>query len=99
MDITDGKDIKRYLKLIDHTLLKQDATLSDVGKCCEEAMQYGFYSVITQPYYIADARKFLSGSGVLCGSVTGFPFGTEYTDVKVYGVKGQSNRARRRRIW
>lgn len=83
----NDKDLSGYLKLIDHTLLKQDASLADVKKCCEEAVLYGFYSVITQPYYIADVKKFLKGSGVLCGSVIGFPFGAEFTDVKVYQAK------------
>lgn len=77
-------EFKKYLSIIDHTLLRQDATLADVKNCCNEAISYGFYSVITQPYYIKEVSKILEGSKVLCGAVIGFPFGTELTAVKQF---------------
>lgn len=76
--------IEKYLKLIDHTLLRQDATLMDVQRCCLEAKQWGFCSVITQPWYVPQVRRLLDGTGVKCGTVVGFPFGAEYTPVKVF---------------
>lgn len=77
-------DKNKLAKLIDHTLLKQDATSEDVKRYCEEAVKYNFCSVITQPWYVSDVKKLLNGTGVLCGTVIGFPFGTEYIDVKEY---------------
>ncbi|MDD4003257.1 MAG: 2-deoxyribose-5-phosphate aldolase, partial [Clostridia bacterium] len=59
---------KQYLKVIDHTLLKHDATDKDIENCCKEAVEFGFYSVIVQPYYTGLASKLLKGSAVLCGS-------------------------------
>lgn len=79
--------IEKYLKLIDHTLLRQDATSEDVRRHCEEAREWGFYSVITQPYYIPYIKKLLEGSGVKCGAVIGFPFGTEFTSVKLFQAR------------
>jgi deoxyribose-phosphate aldolase len=75
---------EQYLKVIDHTLLRHDATEADIENCCKEAVGFGFYSVIVQPYYIGLARKLLKSSGVLCGTVIGFPFGAETTDVKCF---------------
>lgn len=76
--------ISEILKMIDHTLLKQDAIADDVKKVCAEAKQYGFYSVITHPYYIGEVKKQLLGTGVVCGTVVGFPFGCELSGVKAF---------------
>lgn len=75
---------KKYLKIIDHTLLRQDATLMDVQRCCLEAKQWDFCSVITQPWYVPQVRRLLDGTGVKCGTVIGFPFGAEFSPVKVF---------------
>lgn len=79
--------MKEYLKLIDHTLLKQDITQIDLQKHCEEAKKYGFYSVVVHPLHVKKAAELLKGSGVLTVTVIGFPFGEDLTRVKVYQAK------------
>ena len=80
-------DIKDIMQKIDHTNLKQDAVSADIVKLCDEAKQYGFYSVIVQPSHTALAAECLKGSAVKCGAVIGFPFGSHTTDMKVADVK------------
>ena len=79
--------MKEYLKLIDHTLLRQDITEIDLQRHCEEAKKYGFYSVVVHPLHVKNAAELLKGSGVLVATVIGFPFGEELTRVKVFQAK------------
>jgi deoxyribose-phosphate aldolase len=69
--------------LIDHTILKPDATRADVLKVCREARQYGFASVCVNPYWVPVVRAELAGSPVKVGTVIGFPFGATSTAAKV----------------
>jgi deoxyribose-phosphate aldolase len=69
---------------IDHTLLKADATREQVDNLCNEALQYAFHSVIVHPFRLAQIVQRLEGSGVVPGTVAGFPFGTNTTGSKVY---------------
>ncbi|HMD70354.1 MAG TPA: deoxyribose-phosphate aldolase [Bryobacteraceae bacterium] len=69
--------------LIDHTILKPEATRDDVLKVCREARQYGFASVCVNPYWVPLAHAELAGSRVLVCSVVGFPLGATFTQVKV----------------
>ncbi len=62
-------------KYIDHTLLKQNASLEDVQRICEEAKKYKFASVCVNPCYIKFVAGNLSGSGVTPCCVIGFPLG------------------------
>ncbi|HAM49573.1 MAG TPA: deoxyribose-phosphate aldolase [Nitrospiraceae bacterium] len=71
-------------KLIDHSLLRPDATTDQIQKLCDEAMQYGFFSVCVNPFYIPAVRGMLRGSAVKVSSVIGFPFGMTATQVKVF---------------
>jgi deoxyribose-phosphate aldolase len=71
-------------KLIDHSLLRPDATIDEIRRLCGEAMQHGFFSVCVYPYYIPAARGMLRGSDVKITSVIGFPLGMTTTQVKVY---------------
>ncbi len=71
-------------KLIDHSLLKPDAMVSEIRKLCDEARQFGFYSVCINPYFIPLAKDFLSGSNVKITTVIGFPLGMTLTKAKVY---------------
>ncbi len=73
-------DIAKY---IDHTLLKTTASPEDIVKLCDEAREYGFYSVCVNPNYVSLAKKSLLGSGVKTVSVIGFPFGESKTVVRV----------------
>ena len=69
--------------VIDHTILKADATRADVVKVCREARQYGFASVCVNPYWVPLVRTELSGSAVKVCSVVGFPLGATSTEAKV----------------
>ena len=69
--------------LIDHTILKPDATRADVVKVCREARQYGFASVCVNPYWVPVVRAELEGSPVKVCSVAGFPLGATSTEAKV----------------
>jgi deoxyribose-phosphate aldolase len=69
--------------LIDHTLLKPDATADQVRRLCAEARQYRFYSVCVNPIFVALAHRELAGSGVATCSVIAFPFGATTTAAKV----------------
>ena len=61
--------------LIDHTLLKPDATRSEVELLCREAVQFGFASVCVNPWYVPLAAQLLHGSAVKVCTVVGFPLG------------------------
>ncbi len=69
---------------IDHTLLRPDATEADIAQLCEEAMQYKFFSVCVNPYWVAYAASALSGSDVKVCTVAGFPLGATSGAVKSF---------------
>src|SRR5690349_15104338 len=68
---------------IDHTLLKPEATLTDIWRLCGEAGQYGFKAVCVPPYYVWEACKELCKSSVKVATVIGFPFGYSAIAAKV----------------
>ncbi|MFJ7639187.1 deoxyribose-phosphate aldolase [Peribacillus sp. NPDC097225] len=71
-------------KLIDHTLLKADATEKEIVRLAEEAKEYGFASVCVNPQWVSLAAKELEGSDVKVCTVIGFPLGASTTAVKVF---------------
>ena len=71
-------------RLIDHTLLKPDATRDDIRKLCNEALKYGFASVCVNPWNVSLAAEMLRGSEVSVCTVVGFPLGATLPQVKVY---------------
>ena len=73
----------KYNKLIDHTLLKPDATPEQIIKLCEEAKEFDFMSVCVNPAYVPLAAKCLEGSDVKVCTVIGFPLGMNLTRTKV----------------
>ena len=73
----------KYNKLIDHTLLKQDATPEQICKLCEEAKEFDFMSVCVNPAYVPLAAQCLKGSDVKVCTVIGFPLGMNLTKTKV----------------
>ncbi len=73
----------KYNKLIDHTLLKQDATPEQIVKLCEEAKQFDFMSVCVNPSYVPLAAQCLKGSDVKVCTVIGFPLGMNMTKTKI----------------
>jgi len=69
--------------VIDHTILKPEATRAEVLKVCQEARQYGFASVCVNPYWVPLVRQELAGSPVKVCTVVGFPLGATSTEAKV----------------
>jgi deoxyribose-phosphate aldolase len=69
---------------IDHTLLKPEATRSEVVRLCREAIENGFYSVCINPSYVQTAALELEGSDVRVCAVIGFPLGATTTAVKAF---------------
>jgi deoxyribose-phosphate aldolase len=70
-------------KLIEHTLLKPEATREQIAKLCREAAEYGFHSVMVNPSNIAQCKIALRGAGVVVGTVIGFPLGASTTTSKL----------------
>ena len=73
--------------LIDHTLLKPDASRQEIDELCREAAQFGFATVCVNPTWVAHAARRLSGTAVGVCSVVGFPFGATTADVKGYETR------------
>ena len=75
--------MEKYNKLIDHTLLRSDASPEDIAKLCDEAKQFGFASVCINPFYVPLAASLLKGSDVKVCTVIGFPLGSNMTKTKI----------------
>ena len=73
--------------LIDHTLLKADATRAEIEKLCGEAAEFGFATVCVNPTWVALAARRLGGSRSGVCSVVGFPLGATTPDVKHYETR------------
>ncbi|MDP1572464.1 MAG: deoxyribose-phosphate aldolase [Vicinamibacterales bacterium] len=73
--------------LIDHTLLKADATQHDIETLCREAAEFRFATVCVNPAWVALAARRLQGTGVGVCSVVGFPLGATTPDVKHYETR------------
>ena len=68
-------DKKTIAAMIDHTLLKPEATPAQIERLCAEAAEYHFASVCVNPVYIPLAARLLKGTGVKVCCVVGFPLG------------------------
>ena len=73
--------------MIDHTLLKPDATRKDIEALCREAAEYTFASVCVNPTWVALCTALLQASGVKVCSVVGFPLGATTPDTKHYETR------------
>ena len=73
--------------MIDHTLLKPDATRADIDKLCREAAEFRFATVCVNPAWVALAARLLRGAGPGVCSVVGFPLGATTADVKHYETR------------
>ena len=71
-------------RLIDHTLLKPEASRADIQKLCQEALKFGFASVCVNPWNVSQAAEILRGSPVRVCTVVGFPLGATLPQVKVF---------------
>jgi deoxyribose-phosphate aldolase len=78
---------KNVAAMIDHTLLKQDASEEQIAKICEEALEYHFASVCVNPGYVAQCAEALKGSSVEVCTVIGFPLGATTSASKAFEAK------------
>jgi len=69
--------------LIDHTILRPDATRADVSRVCQEALRYEFASVCVNSFWVSQVARELNGSRVKVCTVAGFPLGATSTAAKV----------------
>jgi deoxyribose-phosphate aldolase len=73
--------------MIDHTLLKPDATRHDIEELCREAAKFNFATVCVNPTWVALAAERLASTAVKVCSVVGFPLGATTPDVKEYETR------------
>ncbi len=69
--------------MIDHTLLRPEATSRQIDRLCAQALDHGFCAVCVNPLYVAHAAAQLRGSPVVVASVAGFPLGANTTSAKI----------------
>ncbi len=75
---------KTLAAMIDHTLLKPDASYSQIDVLCQEALESSFVSVCVNAVHVARCARALRGSGVKVAAVVGFPLGATLPGVKAY---------------
>ncbi len=73
-----------FASLIDHTLLKPEASRDDIRKLCQEAVRFGFASVCINPWNAPLAAELVRGTKVKVCTVIGFPLGATLTQVKIH---------------
>lgn len=78
---------KELARMIDHTLLKPEATSEGIKKLCEEAVKYNFASVCVNPGRVKEAYEIVKNSDVKVCTVIGFPLGATTTESKVFETK------------
>ncbi len=71
-------------RIIDHTMLKPEATSDDIKKLCNEAKQYNFYSVCVNSFFVPFAKEQLKDSSVKIAAVVGFPLGAMDSNAKTF---------------
>ncbi|HEX8559057.1 MAG TPA: deoxyribose-phosphate aldolase [Pyrinomonadaceae bacterium] len=83
----DAATARDWAGLVDHTLLKAEASEADITRLCEEAAAHRFASVCVNPSWVKTAACVLRGSGVPVCTVVGFPLGATLADVKAYETR------------
>jgi len=78
---------QNYAAMIDHTLLKADATRNQIEKLCAEAKKYVFASVCVNPTWVKYSAELLAGTEVKVCTVIGFPLGASTSAVKAFETK------------
>lgn len=76
-------DLTELAGMIDHTLLKPEATLSEVNRLCDEAIKYGFASVCVNPSFVSYCFDLVKSTNVKVCTVIGFPLGATTTQTKI----------------
>ena len=74
------------LSKVDHTVLKQTTTWSDIQKLCDDAVKYHTASICIPPAYVKQAAEYLNGRLPVC-TVIGFPNGSNTTECKAFEVR------------
>ncbi len=77
------EDAGQLAQMIDHTLVRPDATIEDLAAACDAAKRYGFSCVVVNGCHVARARELLSGTLIKVCAVVGFPHGACTTTVKI----------------
>jgi deoxyribose-phosphate aldolase len=77
-------DIPQLASMIDHTLLKPEATTAQVEQLCDEARRFGFASVCVNPTRVKLCARLLQGSPVRVCTVVGFPLGANLPEIKAF---------------
>lgn len=80
-------NVENIAKFIDHTNLRNDLLFEDVKAFCKEALEFAFYSVCLQPFYVPFAIDYLKSTNVKVGSIAGFPYGTNFSPLKIAEVE------------
>ncbi len=75
--------ISEFVSMIDHTLLKPEATPDQVDRLCDEAIEFGFRTVFVNPMFVGRAAKRLRNADTVVGSVAGFPLGASRRETVV----------------
>src|SRR5690606_1250350 len=80
-----GANVARDIaRLIDHTLLKPEATRAQIEQLCSEAREQHFAAVCVNPCWVPLCARLLRGTDVAIATVVGFPLGATTTEVKVF---------------
>lgn len=79
-------DIKEILGTVDHTLLLQTSTWSEIKDICDDGIKYGVASVCIPPSFVKRAKEYVNDDLKIC-TVIGFPNGYNTTEVKVFETK------------
>ena len=84
--IPEDKELTKddIARIIDHTMLKPEATSDDIKKLCNEAKQYNFYSVCVNSFFVPFAKEQLKDSSVKIAAVVGFPLGAMDSNAKTF---------------
>jgi deoxyribose-phosphate aldolase len=80
-------EVPKFAKLFDHSIVRPDATHTEVAQSADIAARLGTATLTVQPHYVRLAAARLRGSGVLVGTVVGFPHGNETPSMKEYQAR------------
>jgi deoxyribose-phosphate aldolase len=86
-DAADGQRAADLARIIDHTLLRPDATTAAIDKICQEALTHHFFSVCVNSSRVAHVARKLQGTGVKVCSVVGFPLGAMTSRAKAFETR------------
>lgn len=91
-------DRSKIFKAVDHTLLTQQATWSEIQQICDDAIKYGTASVCIPPSYVEAAKEYVGERMRVC-TVIGFPNGYNTTAAKVFETEDALRTEPTRSTW